>query len=236
MTDRPDEQPGTQPDAQPDGAWAGPDGAAAGTPLHELPPPAPGTAPWGAPAAQPQGDPFPDGYPMIPQHPQWGERPSSTRKWTIAAGVLLAILSVSAVALMAWRGISSALGSDAPAGAGDVVSVGDLAVGDCFRMGDGQTVSDVKVVACDQPHDAQVYAVVPLGLSGPYPGTDAVSAAADEACQAAQSVLSDDVYDAVGVYPGVFYPLEQNWDADDRTAQCTVETDTEDGLTRSYLA
>jgi hypothetical protein len=51
-------------------------------------------------------DPFPDGYPMIPQHPQWGERPASTRRWTRAAGVLLAVLSVSAVAVMAWRGLT----------------------------------------------------------------------------------------------------------------------------------
>ena len=237
MKDRPgDEQTGA------DDGWARP--AAEGTgDLGALPPPPPGAQPWGAPpspATPPQGDPFADGYPMIPQHPQWGERPASTRRWTIAAGVLLAVLSVGAVAVMAWRGLASALptiGSDAPSGAGRVVSIYDLAYGDCFRFDEtGDTVADVKVVACDQPHDAQVYGVVDLGLEGAYPGEEAVRAAADAKCEEVEAALSTDVYDEPELFSGMFFPIEATWRTEKRTVRCTVETDVDDGLTRSYLA
>ena len=34
----------------------------------------------------------------------------------------------------------------------------------------------------------------------------------------------------------MFFPIEATWRTEKRTVRCTVETDVDDGLTRSYLA
>lgn len=183
-------------------------------------------------------DPYADHYPMVPQHPGWDERPATTRRLAVAASVVFAVLAGLLVVVMGWRLLSGALAGDAPEGAGEAADIGELVVGDCYRIDAAAAadseVAQVKLVPCSEPHSGQVYAVLPLGFDA-WPGDEALTEKASTLCEQAQGVLEEAVYDAPDVYPSWFVPLEESWDLDERTVQCVLESGTTDGLTRSYV-
>lgn len=96
-----------------------------------------------------------------------------------------------------------------------------LGVGDCLQSdvleGD---VSDVAVVPCSDPHDAEVYAI--LGLTGEgYPGIEAVSTAAEEFClpEFEQFVGVSYPDSEIVVYP--LLPTQDSWtEQGDRDILC----------------
>lgn len=100
-------------------------------------------------------------------------------------------------------------------------SVLTLGVGDCLQSdileGD---VSDVAVVPCSDPHDAEVYAL--LELTGQeYPGIDAVNAAAEDFClsEFAEFVGIRHADSEIVVYP--LLPTQDSWtEQGDRDILC----------------
>lgn len=228
------ERPAPGPSLEDPSPWTVPAGpsaapAPAAPSASDPPPPVPGTA---------VPDPFPQGYPMVPSHPQWGEQPATTRRWAVAGSVVFAVLAVVVAVAFGWRLLSGAFESDAPDGAGTAVYIGTIVTGDCYRVDaaalESESVEQVKLVACTEPHDGQVYAVLPLDFED-WPGTDAVSEKAETLCQQSQGSLTEAVYDAEDVYPSWFVPLEESWDLEEKTVQCVVETDVDDSLTQSYV-
>ncbi|MEU7552595.1 septum formation family protein [Streptomyces sp. NPDC044571] len=111
--------------------------------------------------------------------------------------------------------------------------VSDVRVGGCFNTDDdladyknpngAQAALTVRVVPCDQSHKAEVYGVFDLD-DRPYPGKEAVFAAAEKKCGG--TALTDYVGEAAKLPESLgssYYTADSNsWDAGDREVTCFV--------------
>ncbi|MEU8714923.1 DUF4190 domain-containing protein [Streptomyces sp. NPDC048663] len=131
-----------------------------------------------------------------------------------------------------WKGVKE--------GASESSSL-SLSTGDCFDTPGGtltgDLVSHVTHVACDDPHDAEVFATYDLKGTG-YPGDDASGASADRRCYALEDTYAFDLWavpDDVAVY--YFTPSEDSWATGDRSVVCAFGSATKGRkLTGSYHA
>jgi hypothetical protein len=108
-------------------------------------------------------------------------------------------------------------------GAGEKVGLGDVRTGDCYNEpeGAGDSVATVDVVPCQQPHDAEVYAIVPVN-SRRLPSDDALDELGDRVCAArfrpyVGVPLRDSTLDFT-----FFTPTRESWEAGDRTIICAL--------------
>ncbi|AXE24789.1 hypothetical protein C0216_16225 [Streptomyces globosus] len=109
--------------------------------------------------------------------------------------------------------------------------VEDIRKGDCFNTEDDLAKTEeggtearqsVRTVACDQPHEGEVYAVLTLE-GGAFPGADKVVASADEKCGG--KALTDYVGSDAAKLPKslevfYYYPQASSWVLGDRTVTC----------------
>lgn len=103
----------------------------------------------------------------------------------------------------------------------------NLKVGDCFSLDGRPMVEEVSAIPCDLPHGIEVFATVddPAPPGAPYPGMDAVRAAATPGCQAAYERF-------VGVryvrsskwWINILSPAESYWVIGIRANWCTLAT------------
>jgi hypothetical protein len=101
-------------------------------------------------------------------------------------------------------------------------------VGACVDLsGSG---GQVTVVDCEEPHDAELYAVVDVagvGLAGaedaPYPGREAVIAVAEEVCTARFEPHVGRAHADSSLDASFLVPTEGTWSIGDRTIACLVE-------------
>lgn len=100
-----------------------------------------------------------------------------------------------------------------------------LAVGVCFddafSGGDFDFSVPARIVPCDQAHDNEVVARIPLG-TGAYPGTDAVKTAAAEACAPAYEGFLGRPLAETLMLGFTVHPEESDWTAGARDAICAV--------------
>ena len=99
-------------------------------------------------------------------------------------------------------------------------------VGDCFNdTGFSGTESGaITRVACDAPHDGEVFAVadLPLGPEAPYPGDDDVRVRADGLCLPKfASYVGIEVEKSKWDF-GWYSPSEETWVQDDRHVMCAL--------------
>jgi hypothetical protein len=139
--------------------------------------------------------------------------------------VLVVILPVIVVAAIAWEGRSDG-GEVVESGLVDAFS---LAVGDCIEWpGSEETYEfdEIGVLPCDQPHDAEVYAVAsyPLGPDAGYPGDDVIGDWSVDTCHAAFAGYTGQSYEEAEDLEFTFFtPTEAGWNSqDDRVVQCLV--------------
>jgi hypothetical protein len=104
-----------------------------------------------------------------------------------------------------------------------------LEVGECgvvpdLRIGDVLDPATLEPVACDQPHDVEVVAVLayPLDASAPFPGAEAVDGYATDECIArfegyVGSSYLESSLDVIIVAPG-----EDGWNDGDRRIACVA--------------
>lgn len=102
-------------------------------------------------------------------------------------------------------------------------SVYDIGLGDCMLAetveGPNADQSNIVIIGCDTPHDAEVYAA--FNLTDPdYPGDEAVYNTSRELC-------GESFLDYVGLEPQesslqikMFYPVEASWAQGDRAIVC----------------
>jgi hypothetical protein len=104
-------------------------------------------------------------------------------------------------------------------------NVNDLQVGDCIDEPVLTTsVSDVQHQPCNQPHDAEVFAIVTDSSSGDYPGDTHFSDLANSQCtDAASSYLGTDFNSRDDIGGGFFYPSSDSWSSGDRTVTCYLD-------------
>ncbi|MER2135693.1 MAG: septum formation family protein [Arthrobacter sp.] len=113
----------------------------------------------------------------------------------------------------------------------DSVAPVDLEAGACLQ--DFQSVnSEVTVVTCETPHNAQLVASQSYGESDTFPGTDALAARAEEVCSSVIYTDAASKYTDLELNRAV--PTQSSWDAGDRRVDCFVVAPGED-LTESLI-
>ncbi|MBW5485003.1 septum formation family protein [Streptomyces bambusae] len=138
------------------------------------------------------------------------------------------VFTVAAFLFVLLLGLTGALGGSTRAAA---EGIQDLRTGDCFNAEDDpkdykEEGSDivgltVNIVPCDQPHEGEVYAVLPLP-DGPFPGMKKVISLANEKCSA-KTTLTDyvgaaEIPETLQIY---FYaPQASSWDSGHRDLTC----------------
>lgn len=101
----------------------------------------------------------------------------------------------------------------------------DVKAGDCLReLPTGTRIVTVPVVACDQPHVGEAYALLEIPKGG-FPGGAAVEAFTQN-CDAALQRYAPGAYadDSVGIY--TLYPTRLSWSFGDRVVTCIAVTET----------
>lgn len=230
--------PPPAPQQAPSGsAWMPPDGASAAGGGGAAPPPFPQPGPYATPNPYaPQGPP-PGSVP--PPAPTKGPR----RGPLIAVALVVLVLLVAAVA---WALVAVRSGGD-DADPGDTGSGGDsgiavdtdfegdtdvydLAVGDCIddplSLGSDELVEiqTVDMIPCDEPHDAEVYALedLPQGDDEPFPGDDEVAMQSDAICfELFESYVGAPYEDSALDY-SYYLPIEESWNSGDRGVACLL--------------
>ena len=93
--------------------------------------------------------------------------------------------------------------------------VEDLTVGDCLRF------SGLPTVPCSEPHTEEVYAVVNLP-EGDFPGDEAIIAQVEDSCFAEFEEFVGLSYEESVLEIGLYPPVEEMWDAGERSVVCVV--------------
>ena len=140
----------------------------------------------------------------------------------VQAGVFVRWVGGAALAVLLW-GCTTEPGSEAVdeirAEAADPF---ELEVGDCFddtAMGVNE-VTEVPGLPCSTPHDNEVYALFDLP-TGPFPGDDAIDAAAGQGCYDRFESAIGRPYEESELAFVSMYPTEASWnEIGDREVVC----------------
>jgi hypothetical protein len=142
------------------------------------------------------------------------------------AGVVISALSFVAgiTVVFALHAGLAGRGSDGTITSSGKIAVNDLRVGDCINNPASltTTIRAFDAVPCSQPHDGEAFASGTLPLTGAWPGTAGVTAAAADQCRAAFAAFDNISLDSSALSVLYFYPEQANWAAGDRGYVCVV--------------
>ena len=120
---------------------------------------------------------------------------------------------------------------------GQQVYLHDFSSGECFDervvAGQGQVESEeVFLVDCGLPHDNEIYLVteMPDAVSDRFPGNDAVTDFADDACFGGFEDFVGERYVVSTLEVGYLIPTDETWALPDREVVCFVFTRSGDKL------
>jgi Septum formation len=148
----------------------------------------------------------------------------SSRLRTLLAAVLVLVVVAGVVAVFVFR-------DRLPANASE------LQVGDCFKVPDGDSISDVQHQPCNEPHDGEVFVVADYASDATtYPTSDQFDTWVGTECvDKAFPTYTGTTYDSrEDIDLGYFYPLEENWDKGERQMICYLTPVGVDSVTSSY--
>ena len=170
---------------------------------------------------------------------QPGSAVQGRSRWVVVGAAVATVAVLGAAVLLGLRVLGGGVGRPGSATLASVASVGDLAVGTCYRMvtegGRPDPVGGVDAVGCDLPHDGQVYAKVPLDFDT-YPADIELTATADAGCADQDAAMLDPAVESVVTISATWYaPIEPDWPESPHVATCVIESDDANGLTRSWL-
>ena len=105
------------------------------------------------------------------------------------------------------------------------VSPFEVRVGDCFddpEVDDDGFVTDVRLRACDEPHDNEAFFVFDLEGDA-FPGTKEVETTSNERCVAAFEGYVGIPFDDSELNAGaMFFPDKISWEDGDREVLCSL--------------
>ncbi len=100
----------------------------------------------------------------------------------------------------------------------------ELAVGTCVNDAEtplGADLTEVPTIACSEPHDSELFAIV-TATDGPYPGVDTLVSEGQDKCQAVfAEFVGIDFRSSVLDYH-FYYPTPSSWAQGDRAIYCMV--------------
>jgi hypothetical protein len=112
--------------------------------------------------------------------------------------------------------------SGTPTAENTAANVFSIKVGDCLNDASSTgTVTTAPIVPCSKPHDSEAYKSVQM-TDGAFPGADAVTAQANEACADAFPTFIGIAYDDSDLKISYYFPTKDSWANGDREILCTV--------------
>ena len=120
-------------------------------------------------------------------------------------------------------------GSAAASADASVLSALVLEVGDCFITDDVSTVDAVTVVDCDAGHVYEVFGLSDYDAAddADFPGDDALSSAADDACRPSFEDYVGVSFDRSEWFGTFINPSPETWANGDREIVCVLHTEDE---------
>jgi hypothetical protein len=100
-----------------------------------------------------------------------------------------------------------------------------MSVGDCLTLDRQTSIQSVSAIPCALPRGEEIYAIVtdPAPPGAPYPGIEAVRAAAKPGCEAAYKVFIGEPYTTSStLWISILSPEEPYWVLDIRQNWCAV--------------
>lgn len=98
----------------------------------------------------------------------------------------------------------------------------DIHLADCFNNPGLDSVEQVMVVPCSEPHDFEVFFSFELP-DGPYPGDDAIETTWFDGCLAEFEPFVGRKFDESALDVSAIYPTEQTWnELKDREVLCSI--------------
>jgi hypothetical protein len=152
---------------------------------------------------------------------------SFTWNRTIAvAAIVAAAMVLSGCSLMGQLGNTTKRdASGTPTAANSNANVFSIKVGDCLNDATATgTVTTAPVVPCSEPHDSEAYKSVEMSGSA-FPGADAVTSQANQACAAAFPDFIGTPYDNSNLSISYYFPTKESWVNGDRQILCTAFDD-----------
>ena len=107
------------------------------------------------------------------------------------------------------------------AACGGGTAVGDIEVGACFDDPDSETVSQLQIIDCAQPHDNEVYAKALL-TDSLWPGTAAIEEFSIDACLAEFETYVGQTYAESPLDYFFLSPTEEGFNQGDITVLCVL--------------
>lgn len=100
----------------------------------------------------------------------------------------------------------------------------DLNVGDCFKVPEDETISDVQRAPCNEPHSGEVFFVGDFPDQDTYPAKAEFTAWAEQHCQAAAfAEYTGRTYEeAEEIDLSWFFPTPDGWGDGDREMTCIL--------------
>jgi hypothetical protein len=145
----------------------------------------------------------------------WDSRPKPTPKRQIQVPRARALVSMAMFAIFGLVFAVNLLDGREP--------VQDLAIGDCFTVGEAEEINDVPVVDCTQEHDSELFARVTItGFGGTYPSDDAVFEWLFDECLDEFPRYVGEPYESSNYWIDMFIPTEASWGDGDRIGLCTA--------------
>ncbi|MDP9027100.1 MAG: septum formation family protein [Actinomycetota bacterium] len=146
---------------------------------------------------------------------------------------VLALLAIAAAAMtLTGCGLIAQLNNTTPRDASGTptaentnAGVFTIKVGDCLNDASSTgTVTTAPIVPCKEPHDSEAYKSVQMS-GGAFPGPDAVTSQANEACAKAFPTFIGVAYDDSNLSISYYFPTKDSWANGDREILCTVYDD-----------
>lgn len=145
----------------------------------------------------------------------WESRPKATPKRQIQVPTARTFVSMAVFAILGLVFVVNLLDGREP--------VEDLAIGDCFTVGDEEEINDVPVVDCAEEHDSELFARVTItGFGGIYPNDDAIFEWLFDECLDEFPGYVGEPYESSNYWIDMFIPTEASWGDGDRIGLCTA--------------
>jgi hypothetical protein len=114
----------------------------------------------------------------------------------------------------------------------------DLVVGDCFKVPDGEEISDVQRSPCNEELDGEVFFVADFPTQDTYPTEEAFTAWVQANCQgdAFTSYVGMTYEEATDIDFSWFFPTQEGWGNGDREMTCLLVPADGNPVSRSFRA
>ncbi|MEU9604855.1 DUF4190 domain-containing protein [Streptomyces sp. NPDC048057] len=158
------------------------------------------------------------------------------------SGIVLSTVSTLLITLFFATGGAGEFWKGFKEGIDEVASyrtVEDLSKGDCYDLPgagdkDGKEVSEVKIIDCDSPHEAEITGGYTITGYDDYPGEETLAPVAELRCEEIDFAYAMDVWAIpASMEPYYYFPTGESWKQGDRRVSCGYSTSKNEKTTGS---